>query len=406
YGSVRRWVRSLTLLTGEGEQLSLRRENAAGHHTNSPALTRFHAEVAPRLRSATSLISRRFPRTRKNSSGYALDSYIDSGDVLDLIIGAEGTLGVVTQITWRLGAIPPFRAGMRARLTSLDSLSDAVLTLSRFEPSAVELLDQSFLDLLGPGTLEGAGLDTRAEAILLIELEGDEPEALRQALSDAAAAIAPWVASIEIADSPADTDRLWSLRHAASPILAGLPEDRRSLQVIEDGCVPVERMGEYIRTVRRLAADRELQVVMFGHAGDGHVHVNLLPELARANWEAQVAGLLEEATAAVIRLGGTPAGEHGDGRLRAATLLDVYGAEIVELFRAVKDAFDPRGIFNPGIILPTGEPPISRLKVGAGAVTIPPDLQSALREIELTGGYGRRRLELADQSPVASRQCE
>jgi hypothetical protein len=179
--------------------------------------------------------------------------------------------------------------------------------------------------------------------------------------------------------------------------LAGLPEDRRSLQVIEDACVPVARMGEYIAAVRSLAAARALPVVMFGHAGDGHIHVNLLPELARHGWEAEVAGLLEEVTGVVIRLGGTPSGEHGDGRLRAGTLLPLYGPEIVELFRRVKLAFDPLGIFNPGIILPSGEPPISRLKVGPSAAIIPADLQKALREIELTGGYGRSRLELAGE---------
>jgi FAD linked oxidases, C-terminal domain len=102
-------------------------------------------------------------------------------------------------------------------------------------------------------------------------------------------------------------------------------------------------------------------------------------------------------TAAVIRLGGTPTGEHGDGRLRAGTLLDVYGPEILELFRRIKGAFDPLGMFNPGIILPSGEPPISRLKVGPNAAPIPPDVERALRDIEITGGYARSRLELAGE---------
>jgi hypothetical protein len=94
-------------------------------------------------------------------------------------------------------------------------------------------------------------------------------------------------------------------------------------------------------------------------------------------------------------------GEHGDGRLRAEALGRVYGPEIVDLFRRVKRSFDPLGIFNPGIILPSGDPPISRLKVGATAVPLPDDLQRSLREIERTGGYGRSRLELAGE--VASR---
>jgi FAD/FMN-containing dehydrogenase len=216
-------------------------------------------------------------------------------------------------------------------------------------------------------------------------------------LAGACEAIQRWATSIETAYSPPEAERLWAIRHAASPILAGLPENRRSLQVIEDACVPVERMGDYISSVRRLAADRGLPVVMFGHAGDGHIHVNLLPELARSGWEAQVAVLLEEVTDVVVRLGGTPSGEHGDGRLRAGSLGRVFGEEILDLFQAVKRAFDPLGIFNPGIILPSGDPPIGRLKVGPHAATIPADIQKALREIELTGGYGRCRLELAGE---------
>ena len=397
YGSVRRWVRGLTLITAEGEQATLRRGRLSPGDTSAAALARFHRDVAPRLRSAASLISQRYPPTRKNSSGYALDAYLESGDVLDLIIGAEGTLGIVSEIEWLLDSIPPARTGMRIRLPSLDHLSDVVSALNRFEPSALELLDGSFLDLLGADALERSGLGSWPEAILLLEFEGDQPSVLRHVLSDAAAAVEPWGVSVEAAYSPSDAERLWAIRHAASPMLAALPEDRRSLQVIEDACVPLELMGEYIGTVRRLAARRGLQIAMFGHAGDGHIHVNLLPELARADWQAQVAGLLEDVTAVVVRLGGTPSGEHGDGRLRAGTVLDVYGSGIVELFGEVKRAFDPLGIFNPGIILPSGEPPISRLKVGPQAAPIPADLQSALREIELTGGYGRCRLELADE---------
>ena len=92
-------------------------------------------------------------------------------------------------------------------------------------------------------------------------------------------ALAPLAGRVDVALTRRTPTRLWEIRHAASPILAGLPETRRSLQVIEDGCVPVTRVGEYIRVVREAAARRGLAVVIFGHAGDGHVHVNLLPEL-------------------------------------------------------------------------------------------------------------------------------
>jgi D-lactate dehydrogenase len=212
----------------------------------------------------------------------------------------------------------------------------------------------------------------------------------------AVAAARPLSFEVDASLSRDGAERLWRLRHAASPILAGLPPERRSLQVIEDGCVPVARVGDYVAAVRAAAAARGLAVVIFGHAGDGNVHVNLLPELDRAGWEAEVAGLLEEITDTVVRLGGVPSGEHGDGRLRAGFLERVYGREIVALFRRVKDSFDPLGILNPGIILPSGEAPITRLKAGSGAVPLPPDIAAALRDIERGGGYARRRLEIAD----------
>ncbi len=102
--------------------------------------------------------------------------------------------------------------------------------------------------------------------------------------------------------------------------------------------------------------------------------------------------------AEVIRLGGTVSGEHGDGRLRARFLERQYGPEVMELFRRVKTAFDPDGIFNPGVILPEGvEPPLGRLKMGPEAAELPPDIGRALREIERTGGYARSRLALADE---------
>jgi FAD/FMN-containing dehydrogenase len=395
YGSVRRWIEGVTLLTADGETMELRRRASKAAAT-AAAIARFEQEAAPRIRAAAPLVAARFPRTRKNSSGYALDAYLASDDVLDLIIGAEGTLGIVSEIEWRLDHTPPFRAGLRVHLASLDRLSDLVIALNQCEPSALELLDRTFLDLIGAGTWGGVSDGFVPEAILLVELERSDPEALREVLATASETMQPWATSIETAYSPPEAERLWAIRHAASPILAGLPEDRRSLQVIEDACVPIERMGEYIRIVRRAAAERDLPVVMFGHAGDGHIHVNLLPDIGRAGWEEAIAGILEKVTDAVVRLGGTPSGEHGDGRLRTGTLTKVYGSEIVELFRLVKHSFDPLGILNPGIILPSGDAPISRLKVGLKAVILPSDVARGLREIERCGGYGRCRLELAD----------
>src|SRR3954470_5839732 len=396
YGSVRQWIESLSLITADGETVTLRRGTPS---SDSRTVRRFSQDASPAILRESARIESGFPHTRKNSSGYALDAFLESGDVLDLVIGAEGTLGVVTEVEWRLDHLPSHRAGLRASLRSVDSLSEAVRVTLPSQPSAIELLDRTFLDLLTGDTLAGAAFRfSEAEAVLLIELERDDPDSLREALQLATARLRPIAHSVDTAFTAEAAERLWSIRRAASPILAGLPEQRRSLQVIEDACLPIDQMGRYLRFVREESTAREIPVVMFGHAGDGHIHVNLLPDTHRTGWERSVAELLEEVTDCVIELGGTPSGEHGDGRLRAPLLERVFGREIVSLFALVKNSFDPRGILNPGVILPSDQPAIARLKVGKGAVPIPPDVELALREIERTGGYGRNRLEIADGS--------
>jgi FAD/FMN-containing dehydrogenase len=411
FGPVRPWVIGMEVVTGDGEVGWLSRGDAAtplvrqGVRTTGSmsAIHRFHAKVAPDIRASAALIEARFPKVRKNTAGYALDQWLRSGDDLDLLIGAEGTLGLITAIRWRLVPVAAARTGLRVALPSLDDLEAAVRGLVALEPSAVELLDRTFLDLVA---LAGRGgdrpdLPRETEAVLLVEFERGSQEQARAVVDDAAQAMRGVATDIVAALTAQEEFRLWSLRHAASPILANLPADRRSLQVIEDGCVPLEHLGSYVRTIRE-SADREaITVVIFGHAGDGNIHVNALSELARPDWADRVRRLYEDVNAAAIRLGGTVSGEHGDGRLRAPLLDAQYGTEIVDLFRRVKTAFDPDGIFNPGVKLDGGGPAIASLKVGPDSANIPDDIADALREIERTGGYARSRLAIAgtDQAP-------
>src|SRR6266850_495594 len=237
YGSVRRWVESAELVTADGEVTELRRGQPPAGRTL--AVDRFETEAAPAIRAGAELVRARFPRTRKNASGYALDAWLETGDLLDLVIGAEGTLGIVTSAVWRLDPVPAARAGLRVSLRTLDVLADAVESLLVHQPSAVELLDRTFLELVG---------EAGPEAVLLVEVERDDPASAREAVERAAAAVAPWAASVD----PGFTE--------------------------------------------------------------------------------SVASLLQAVTDTLVRLGGTPSGEHGDGRLRAGLLARVYGDEVVALF--------------------------------------------------------------------------
>jgi FAD/FMN-containing dehydrogenase len=397
YGSMRRWVLGATILTADGERLDLRRGEPAGDTT---ATRRFASAVLPAVVGATATIRERFPRVRKNSSGYALDAWLASGDLLDLFIGAEGTLGVVTEVTWRLDPIPAFRAALQVEILELDRIAPVIEALTASGPSVCELLDRSFLDVVRAGTTDTDMAVPDAEAVLLLEYEDESAAALEAAVTRGEQAAATMGARALRPRSQSDEAAMWALRHAASPILARLPATQRSMQVVEDGCVPVKCLAEYLHLLRDAAARRDLPIVLFGHAGDGHVHANLLPDTTRPGWSDAVASLLAEVSAGVSALGGTPAGEHGDGRLRAGLMDLFYGTEVTRLFHLVKDCFDPLGILNPGVILPAvpDASPLSSLKVGAEAAPIPDDIALALRTIEREGGYARSRLLVADDS--------
>jgi FAD/FMN-containing dehydrogenase len=206
---------------------------------------------------------------------------------------------------------------------------------------------------------------------------------------------------VETAVDRTGLEHLWGIRRLASPALARLPETRRSLQVIEDGCVPVERLADYVAGLRAAAAARDIPVALFGHAGDGHVHVNAQPDVTRTGWREALAGLFADVTALVARLGGTPSGEHGDGRLRAGVLDQFFSPEVVAGFRQVKQAYDPLTILNPGVKIPANDwDPLAQLKVGADAATIPEDIAARLRDIERSAGWATPKHQLASLTPV------
>jgi len=370
YGSIRRWVRGVELVTTDGEVFWLHREGARPERPPTSRLVGDHPKVLKRLDAAHLTPSAQgFPRTTKNSAGYALDQWAESGDVLDLIIGSEGTLAFITRVELALDHVPRRVTSRLVPLASLDDLATVVPALRAAGPAAIELLDRSFLDLVQSDVAPGAA------AVLLVDFEDDAPDGV------------PGVAM--------DREALWALRHAASPALARLPDEQRSLQVIEDGCVPIAQLAEYIRGVHEAARAAGVRIVAFGHAGDGHLHVNALADLDQPGMRNRLLGLRDAVTELVIRLGGTPSGEHGDGRLRADGLERLYGSAMVAAFRAVKAAFDPAGVLNPGVILPAG--PLPPFKGGPGAPALDPAVAQALRDRERDARWDVPPLSLLEE---------
>jgi len=293
----------------------------------------------------------------------------------------------VTGVHWRLDAIPADIAGVALGFADLDAMAEAVPYLLTLEPSAVELLDASLLRFVPSAP--------QVSCLLLVEFERETGGAARRAVGDAVRGLKASAVHVETAVDRAGLEQLWSVRRLASPALARLPASQRSLQVIEDGCVPLDALGVYVAGLRTAAARRGIPIVIFGHAGDGHVHVNALPDTTTDGWRGALHELFDDATDLLWGLGGVPAGEHGVGRLRAGVLERFYGKEVMDLFRAVKRAYDPLSILNPGVIIPaTDWSPVAALKVGADAAAIPDDIATRLRELERSAAWDTPKLEL------------
>ncbi len=380
HGSVRPWIEAVEVVGVDGEIRWIKRGAGSGDRV---ALTN-DDRVA---------VTGSFPRTRKNSSGYALDAFVASGDEVDLFIGAEGTLGIVTAVEWRLAPRPAESAGAALGFAGPDALAEALPFLAGLRPAAIELMDPSLIQFVNQA---GGAVPESVAMLVLVEFERPTAAAAQGVVGDAVRGVKHLVVHVDTALDRAGMEQLWTIRHHASPALSRLPERQRSLQIIEDGCVPLAQLPDYVIGVRSLAADYRIPVAVFGHAGDGHVHVNVLPDLGSDGWRQRLHDLYDATSRLQHRLGGTPSGEHGDGRLRAGLLHSFFGTAVFDLFRRVRQAYDPDSLLNPGVILPAADwDPLADMKVGPDAARIPGDIAGRLRDLERHASWSTPRQVLA-----------
>lgn len=392
YGPMRHWVRALDCVFADGRRAVVRR--GAPPPRDVAAVNRFLEDVQPWIASRSGEIASAHAGVLKDSSGYALHAFAQSGELIDLLVGSEGTLALFVGIELALTPVPGATSSLLATFTSLEGAVSAGIRAKDAGASACELLDRTFLDVVAEGgTIR---FDADVEAVLLAEVEGDSASAanasarsLQQTFEESGAS------SVRLALDRATEHDLWSLRHAASPILNRLDPALKSMQFIEDSAVPPGRLPEYVRGVRRSLDAAGIRGVIFGHAGDAHVHVNPLVDVRRADWRARVEHLLEDVVTLTASLGGTLSGEHGDGRLRTPLLSRVWPASVLELFAQVKDAFDPHGILNPGVKVPlAGQRALGDIKYDPSLTPLPAPAREALDAVERERAYATSRLDM------------
>ena len=277
----------------------------------------------------------------KNATGY---------DLCALMVGSEGTLGIVTKIILRLIPLPKVTIDLLVAFNEFQSAADTVSAIIERQilPTALEFMGQDSLQAC-EAFLKKELPFREAEALLLIKLDGNRKEDV-EATAEVIGEVCLEHEAIDVlvADNRPDQDRLWEARRAIIDAL----KMRSPVNHMEDVVVPRGRIGDFLGEMKKLEEEYEYPIVCFGHSGDGNVHVNVLKEdRADEVWEKTIPEISEKIFDIALSLGGQITGEHGVGLTRKGHLEKAIGPAAVKLIREIKGVFDPNNILNPGKIL-------------------------------------------------------
>jgi FAD/FMN-containing dehydrogenase/Fe-S oxidoreductase len=300
------------------------------------------------------MIASAYPDIRCNTAGYNLRGLIRDGhlDLTRLFAGAEGTLGIVTRLKFRLLPKPTHDALVVAFFTDILSAARAVQEILPLGPSGIEIMDKSLLNLAREhdSTLKNQipdGIDN----VLLIEFDSQSPEPCMDRCRQTQQILTSggYTENFHIAVTAREKENFWAVRKAAVPILYKLKGEKKILALIEDAAVPTERLVDYFRGIYAILNHCQVSFVVYGHIAKGLLHTRPLLNLKDAADIQKLKPIADSVFDLVSSLGGTVSGEHGDGRLRSAYIRRQY-PNIFPLFQEIKHLLDPYNLLNPDII--------------------------------------------------------
>src|SRR5687768_1896539 len=319
-----------------------------------------YREVRRVAASCADEVERRYPKILRRVGGYNLDAFVRPGgpfNLTKLMVGSEGTLGVVLEAKINLVPLPKAKAVMAIQFTDLISALRATPQILQHKPSAVEVMDGFILN----NTKQNAALDRLRRTFI----EGD-PGALLcvEFYADSTADLPPRLDALEQdltahrmgdryhrAIDLAAQARIWSLREAALGLSMAMKEDAKSLSFVEDTAVAPEKLADYIDRFLSIVRRHETTAGVYAHASVGCLHVRPVVNMKTEEGVRKFEAIANDISDLVLEFGGALSGEHGDGMVRGPFTQKMFGPVLYDAFRTVKKTFDPDGLFNPGKIV-------------------------------------------------------
>jgi FAD/FMN-containing dehydrogenase len=360
YGDTRTYVSGLRVVLANGEVIVTGRMNKRDQ-AKKHGLATFEGEIYRQLDALFEEHGKTIaamPRnTTKNTAGYDLaDVRLDDGsvDLTPLFVGSQGTLGIVTEV---MLDTEPYSPNTTLFMAGFESLESAQLAINELRdtsalPSALEMVDSYLLDQVQAAnpSLIGSVVQPPFPAVtLFIEYDANPERTYKKAVRRAEKILDRLATNFICETDPVKQEQIWKLRQTSAWLLSRNENNRKAVPILEDGIVPPERLQEFLSGVYDLFAREKLPVGVWGHAGDGNIHLAPMLNLAEVGDRQTAFRLLEEHNKLIISLGGSTSGQGNDGRLRAPYLERLYGSEAYALLRKVKQIFDPYGTLNPGV---------------------------------------------------------
>ncbi len=343
-----------------------------------PAARRLARGVCDIVARHASLIRERFPKTVRRNAGYGLDMIlfameragwrdgepvteraVDEVNLAHLLCGSEGTLAVTLGVHAKLHRKPAAKGLAVLGFASLDEAIAAVPAILETDPTAVELLDDTVIDLARANAeyrryvdLMPAPEGLTLKAVLYVEYFADDASRIASSF-EALRAKTPGVSGQFHVDAQAMLNA-WKLRKAGEPLLHGVPGARKPITFVEDNAIPVEHLATFVKRLRDIVARHGTWAAFYAHASVGVLHVRPLIDIHDPADRERMRAIAVETADLAKSLGGVMSGEHGDGRIRGPLLERFYGPELMNAFREVKALFDPHHLLNPGNIVQPG----------------------------------------------------
>lgn len=360
YGDTRKFVEGLRVVLANGEVIETGRLSKKELSKKMGEAT-FEGEV---YRALDTLIEENHDIVKgmnvgvsKNSAGYALDQVKDkdgSFDLTPLFVGSQGTLGIVSEVSLLTEPYNPHTTLIAAFCHDLVQAESVVMELRDLPnpPSAVEVVDENLLNFLqatNPNQLKTLVPRPFPKLVMLIEFDDVSDRNQKKMVKKTTKILERNQVEFKVETDDQAKDELWKIRHSAAAVIGYSDSKAKALPIVEDGVVPIDRFKDYLENVYELFKRYNLNVSVWGHAGDANLHMQPFLDLSQVGDRQKVFRIIDEYYTMIIELGGSTSGEHGDGRLRAPYLEQLYGSEAYSIFQKVKNIFDPHNIMNPGV---------------------------------------------------------